>query len=238
MRRETRHELKSDPFAKEVMHTLDLASEHKQQLIRYGSVGLAVIVLASGAWAYMNNQRQQRQRDLAEAQKVFSTAVGPPQGVQPTFPTEQARQAAIVKAFSNVYNKYPGSTEGMIAAIILGGTAADKGDIAESEKQFRIVVDKGDVDYANMARQSLAELYASQGKMGEAEKLLRAIMDKPSATVSKDEAQLTLARLYRESDPAKAKKLCDPLRTSGTGAVNRAAITLCAEIDNPSMRNR
>jgi len=220
------------------MHSLDFASEHKQQIVRYGSIALALILLAGGSWAYVNNQRQQRQKDLAEAQKVFSTAVGPPRGNQPTFPTEQARQAAIVKAFTDVYNKYPNSAEGMIAAFILGGTAADRGEIAAAEKQFKIVADKGDSNYANMAKQSLAELYASQGKLGEAEKLMREIMDKPSATVTHDQAQLTLARLLRDSKPAEAKKLCDPLRTSGTGAVNRAAITLCAEIDNPSLRNR
>jgi hypothetical protein len=44
--------------------------------------------------------------------------------------------------------------------------------------------------------------------------------------VSKDAAILAMADLIKASDPQRARKLVDPLRTSTRSAVSKAAITL------------
>lgn len=239
MDRITRHELKKDKFAEEVLHGVEYVGEHRRQVTRYGSLALAVLVIAGGTWAYMSRQKQARQAALAEALRIQASTVGETQGPGSlTYPTPQARFEAVSKALNDVAAKYPGSNEAMVCTFMLGGEEADKGNLAEAEKHFKLVASKANNDYASMARQSLAMLYATQGKLDEAEKLLREIMAKPSAMVTKDQAALTLARLLRDVRPADAKKLCEPLRTTGTGAVNRTAISICAEIDNPSLRTR
>ena len=51
------------------------------------------------------------------------------------------------------------------------------------------------------------------------------MIDHPTVMVSKDAAILALADLIKTSDPQRARKLVDPLRTSTRAAVSKAAIT-------------
>src|SRR3954451_7592803 len=88
------------------------------------------------------------------------------------FTTEAFKSAAAEKAFKAVYDKYPGSTEGTIAASYLGAIMTDQGKLADAEKYFRQVADSGDSNYESMGQLSLAQVLLSTGKNAEAEKLL------------------------------------------------------------------
>ncbi len=57
-------------------------------------------------------------------------------------------------------------------------------------------------------------------------KLIQSVIDHPTVLVSKDAAILALADLIKTSDPQRARKLVEPLRTSTRSAVSKAAITL------------
>ena len=46
--RVTRKELKADRFAQEVGHTVEYVSEHRKQVIRYGTIAAAVLVVVIG----------------------------------------------------------------------------------------------------------------------------------------------------------------------------------------------
>jgi hypothetical protein len=48
--------------------------------------------------------------------------------------------------------------------------------------------------------------------------------------VSKETATLALADLLKKTDPQRAKKLVDPLRTSTRSAVSKAAITFDGDL--------
>ena len=61
MDRLTRKELKSDRFALEVQHSVQYVSGHRQQLVRWGGIAAAVIVIVVGVFAYLNYQRSVRQ---------------------------------------------------------------------------------------------------------------------------------------------------------------------------------
>ena len=227
--------MKSDKFAEEVMQGVEYVGSHRNALFKYGGILLAVVVVVGGTWSYLRQAKAERQALLSEAFRASGGMVGqePRPGIL-AFPTEEAKQQAQFKALNAVVAKSANSQEGLVATFLLAGMAADKGNLAEAEKNLRVVVDKADNDYAAMARQALAELYASEGKLPEAEKVLREAMDKPAATVTKEQATLTLARLIKCSKTAEAKKLIEPMRMSGTGAASRAAITLSAELDNPA----
>jgi len=56
------------------------------------------------------------------------------------------------------------------------------------------------------------------------------VIDHPTALVSKDEATLALGQLIGRSDPARARKLLEPLRSSPRAAISRAAISAAAEL--------
>lgn len=231
MDRLTRKELKSDRFALEVQHSVEYVSEHRKQLIRWGGLGLVVIVLAVAFFIYRSYQHSARQAALREALQISNAGVGPETnpGVK-TYPTAEDRSKATVKAFSDIAAKYSGTDEGVIAQFSLAVNASDDGKTAEAERRFKEVADSGNAEYSSLAKLSLAQLYASEGKTADGAKLLQSVIDHPTILVSKEQATIAKAQLVMKSDPAEARKLLEPLRTSPRANISGSAITLLSEI--------
>ncbi len=233
MDRLTRKELKSDKFALEVEHTVDFVTDHRAQVVRYGAIALAVIVLAVAWHFYSSYRHDARQEALRAASRILDANVGPPPTpANPSmlnYPTEEARQKALVKEFTDLAANYSGSEEAATALYYLATNAADKGDTAGSEKYFKQVIDSGYANYASMAKLALAHLYASQGKVADGEKLIRSVIDKPTDFVSKEDATISLARLLAHTRPDEARKLLEPLRTARS-AVSRAALSALSDM--------
>ena len=83
--------------------------------------------------------------------------------------------------------------------------------------------------YASLAKLSLAQIYFSDGRDAQGESTLRGLMAHPTVFVSKEQAEITLARYLMIKNPAEARKLLDPLRTQG-GSVGQVAISLYGEL--------
>ena len=230
MARITRKELKSDRFALEVEHTVDFFEEHRQELIRYGAIAVAVILLIVGIMLYTRHQHGVREDALAKAIAIQEAPVGPPQpGFNLNFPTQDAKDQVALKAFSDVASKYSGSEEGYIAQYYLGAIKADQGKLAEAETEFKAVADKGDDRTASLAKLSLAQLYFGDGRVDQGEAVLRNLIAHPTFYVSADQATLTLARYLGPRKPADARKLLEPLR-SRPGAVGQQALSILGEL--------
>jgi predicted negative regulator of RcsB-dependent stress response len=229
----TRKELKSDKFALEVQHSVEFVTEHRQQLIRWGGIGGAVVVLVLAVFLYRNHMHNVRQEALHHAIQIQNAAIGNPSSASPyaiMYTTDEDRQKAAVQAFTDLAAKYPGTDEGTIGEFFLGTNAADQGKIAEAEKRFKLVVNSSNQNYSSMAKLSLAQVYASEGKLADGEKLIQSIIDHPTALVSKESAQLALGELLLKSDPARARKLIEPLRGSARANISKAAIDAIAEL--------
>jgi predicted negative regulator of RcsB-dependent stress response len=220
----TRKELKSDKFALEVQHSVQFVSGHREQMLRWGAPALALILIVAAVFYYRNYQHAARQEALHHAMNIQNAVVGPPQGEYVvTFPTAEARDAAVVKAWQELAAKYSGSDEGRIAEYFLGTNAADEGNLAEAEKHFK-AADSGNGPYASLAKLALAQVYGGEGKVKEGAQVLQSLIDHPTVLVSKETATLALADLLKDSDPKRAKQLVEPLRTSTRGAISKAAI--------------
>jgi predicted negative regulator of RcsB-dependent stress response len=225
-----RLELKHDKFVEQVGTTVEYAAEHRAQLIRYGAIALAVVAIAVGVYWYMQHEAAVREDALRVAVRTQEAQVGQPGNeFLIGFPTQQAKDAAVQKAWQDLASKYSGTTEGIVAEYYLGINAADKGNTAEAEKHLKTVADSGKTNFASQAKLSLADIYAASGRSKDAEKVLRDLMDHPTIMVSKEEATYKLGELLAKSNPAEARKLLEPLRTSRS-AVSRAAITLLSTI--------
>ncbi|GIU75225.1 MAG: hypothetical protein KatS3mg004_2312 [Bryobacteraceae bacterium] len=230
MDRLTRHELKTDRFVEEVGQTVHFLEEHRQALIRYGSIALVILILAGAGYAWMRAKKAERQTALATVLEIYNAPViDPPPAEFKAFRTEQEKNDAIVKGCNELIRKYPGTDEAAIATYLLGANAADQGDLSAAERYLKEASEKASREYASLARLSLAQLYALQGRTGDAEKLLRGLMDRPTVLVTKEQATLELARLLMKSRPEEARKLVTPLQTR-PGAVGRAAGTLLTEM--------
>jgi predicted negative regulator of RcsB-dependent stress response len=226
----TRRELKTDKFAVEVEHTVDFVTEHRRELIMYGSIVAAVALISVGLYFFQRHQHAAREQALADAIQIQEAPVGPPNpGAIIVFPTEDAKRAAAAKAFGDISTKYSGSAEAATARYYLGATAADQGNMAEAEKRFKEAADAGDRNYASLARFSLAQVYIAESRAADAEKILRDQMAHPTLFVSKEQATISLARAIAHTKPDEARKLLEPLRTQ-TGAISQAAINALSEL--------
>ena len=72
-----------------------------------------------------------------------------------SFPTQEAKDAEATKVFSDLKNKYSGSTEGEIASYYLASIQADQGNMAQAEKSFQEVAQHAEAGYASLAKLSL-----------------------------------------------------------------------------------
>lgn len=229
MDRAHRKELKHDKFVEQVGHTVEYAAGHKSQVVKIAAGVVVLLVAALGVYLYMGRQHAQRQADLHQAMRTIDAQIGPSSEFLVTYPTQEEKDKAVEKALTDVATKHSGKEEGMVARYLLGVQFADRGKLADSEKNLKIVADDGDDEIASQAKLSLAQLYESQNKVAEAEKLLQSIANDPTIFVSKWQATIALARLKAKSNPAEARKLLEPLRTA-SGAVSRVAINALGEI--------
>ena len=230
MSRITRKELKSDKFALEVEHGISFFEDHKNEVIKYGTIGLGAIVLIFAYISYyLPVQRAARQDSLAAAIRVQEAPVGQSGNGGLAFPSQEAKDQEAVRVFTDLHNKYSGNAEGDIAQYYLASIKADQGKLAEAEKLFQEVAQKGDDKYAALSKLSLAQILFADGRSDQGEKVLRDLMDKPTVFVSSEQATILLARLLAPKKPAEARKLLDPLRNR-QGNVGQAALSLLAEI--------
>jgi predicted negative regulator of RcsB-dependent stress response len=203
------------------------ASEHKGKVIQ-GAIAIVVLVAAIAGYRwYSSSQAEARQAELAQVLKIEDATVGSEaqQIGLPHFPTQQQKDEARVKALTDLHQKYGFTQEGSIAAMYLAVDASDKGNLADAEKRFKEIVDNAPDAYASLARLSLATVYEAEGKSAEAQKILEDAVKNPTETVSKESAQLALAKVLGKTKPEEAKKLYESLRGSSRSAVSRAAVT-------------
>lgn len=232
MDRLTRKELKSDRFALEVQHSVEYVTGHRRQLIRWGSIGGAVIVVAVAVYLYISHSNSVREADLTAALNIENANVGPaPNEFMLTYATQAEKDKAADKAWTEILAKYSGSDAGAIAQYYLGTRAADSGNATEAEKRFKEAADSGKSDYASLAKVALAQLYAGTGRVPDAEKLLHQVMDHPTALVSKDEATIVLARAIGPTNPKEARKILQPLAgKQDHPGVSQAAISAMSDL--------
>lgn len=226
----TRKELKHDNVALRVEETFDFFNIHRKELIRWGGIAVAVIVVVAATIYYRSSQHQVREEALSEALALQNAPVGvaAPNG-GPAFATDEQKREAVAKAFNGIVKDYGGSEEAYIAQYYLGSMAADAGKMDDAKRDFREVADHADKNYASLGKLALAQLDFTTGNSTEAQSLLRDLIDHPTDLVSKNQATIALARGLETSNPAEARRLVLPL----TGATNddaQIAAQVLAEI--------
>jgi hypothetical protein len=224
----TRHELKEqlshDQFTDSVANVVNYTATHRNQVIRWVILGLAVLALVVGVLWYNSSRRAARQADLQAALAVVEAPVGANGTSGKTFSTQSEKNKAAEKALSEVMAKNGDSREGMIAQYYLGTLKAQDGDAKSAETNLQKVANSSS-EVSSLARIALAELYAGQNRTSEAQTFLRQLINKPDNLVSKSQAELLLAQLLASSNPAESQKLIQGLKKAPgqSQAVTRAA---------------
>ena len=233
----TRHELKDqvqhDQFTDTVSSFVNYATSHRDQLIRWTVIGIIVLALAGAAFWYSSYRDSVRQQDLDAAFEVLDAPVAPANPVDPSaksFPTQDAKTKASMKALSDVLAKDGGTRQGLTAQYYLGTLKAQNGDLRGAESDLNAVAGSSN-GCAPLAKIALAHLYAGENKMPQAQALLHDLIDKPSDLVSKAQAQIMLAHLEETTNPKDASKILQSLKApTQDPAVSRAADQVSAQL--------
>jgi tetratricopeptide (TPR) repeat protein len=215
LRSSERHQLKQDQFAVKTQETLDWAAEHRNSVL-YGTIALAVVlVLGLGGFYYQQNREQTASAMMGDALSVFNTPLTPagtaPTPGIPSFATANDRAKAASEKLSQVADKYPHTDAGTLAKYFLGLSAEEMNDKAKAEQYLKEVADSGNQDTAALAKSALAALYHDTGRDQDAINLYKQLIEKPTNTVPKATAQLDLAELYGNKNPAEARKLYEDI---------------------------
>ena len=224
----TRHELKEqirhDQFTDAVSQAYEYAVSHRKEVTRWAIIGGAVVLaIVLGLW-YSSSRAASRRADLESALAIAEAPVGQAAAGTPNFLTQEAKNTAALKALSGVITKDGGSREGYIAQYYRGTLRAQTGDASGAEADLESVAKSG-TETASLAKIALAQLYAGQNKPAQAQAYLRELIAKPGDLVSKEQAQILLAQLLVNSNPAEAKKIVQQVKSNPahSPAVTRAA---------------
>ena len=231
----TRHELKEqlqhDHFTDAVSDIVTYALSNRKIFTRWIAAFVAVLVLAGAAFWYSSYKRSLRQQDLQAAFAILDAQVGPANQYTKTFPTQEAKTQASIKALSDLVAKYGGSREGLIAQYYLGTLKAQKGDMKGAESDLRRVANSHS-ECAVLAKIALAQVYAGENRISEAQPLLRSVVNKPTDLVSKAQAEILLAHLEETTNLQDAKKILQSLETPNQRpAITRAVNELSAQLN-------
>jgi predicted negative regulator of RcsB-dependent stress response len=230
VKRQTRKDLKTDKFAQDIGLTFSFLNEHRTETIRYGLIGLAVIILGVGYYFYSRQQAAVREEAMTAAMRIDEATISPtPTPPSLNFATQAEKDKARTQAFTDLATKYHGTAEGAVGGIYIAAEQSDKGNFAAAEKIYKDVMDSAPEEYSALARISLAHVYAAENKIPDAEKLMRYLMDHPTALVSKEEATLELGDILAKSNCTEALKLIEPLRTART-TVSKVALSAVGRI--------
>jgi predicted negative regulator of RcsB-dependent stress response len=230
----TRHELKEqlqhDQFTDAVSRSLDYITSNRERVIRWSIVAVIVLAIAGGAFWYSLHRRSVRQHDLQAAFTVLDAPVGAATNqFGKSFPTQEAKTQASMKALSEVVAKDGGSREGFIAQYYLGTLKAAQNDNKGAESDLKAAADSK-TEIAPLAKIALAQVYATENKTAEAQDLLRSIVNNPTDLVSKAQAQVLLAHLDEKVNPQQAKNILKSLQTPNQRpAVSRAVNDLLSQ---------
>ncbi len=221
MRAQTRHQLKQDAFSRVTMEAAEKTAhwtvEHRSTLVIVGVVVAVVLAATLGGWYYLSAQDEKASLEFSQAVRTLDTqlrpAGSPPQPDVPSFASAKERTEAAQKQFQQIVDKYPHTRTADMAHYFLGVTAAESGDNAAAERDFKQVVASGNRELASVAKLALAQLYGNTNRTKDAAALYQELMNKPTTSVSKVTAQLQLAELYQNTNqPLDAKRVYEQVK--------------------------
>jgi TolA-binding protein len=226
VRAETRHQLKQDSFSRVTIgaaeKTAHWSVEHRNTLVIAAVVVAVILAAVAGGWYYLNGQDEKASFDMSQAVRTLEAqlrpAGTPAQPDYPSYTSAKERAEAAKKQFQAIVDKYPHTRTADMARYFLGVTAANVGDNAAAESNFKTVIGSGNKELASVAKLALATLYENTSRTKDAIALYQELINKPTASVSKATAELQLADLYQTNNqPLDAKRLYEQIKKDNPG---------------------
>ncbi len=209
-----------DQFIEVTTQGVDWVTKYRTPLIAFI---IAILLISVAIYSFIRFQKHQNElasAALEKALKVYSAEVTktPPKTTAgreapKTFPTEEKKYAAALKAFQEILKKYPKTQPGRMSLLYLGNVyfhqkKYDKA--AESYRNFIKMLASGDPLYY-LGVNGLAYVLEAQGKGDEGAKLLEDLL-KTGSKSNKIFVLMRLARYYDyKKDWKKARRFYEEL---------------------------
>lgn len=234
MRAYQRKQLKQDSFTATAKETVSWAVEHRQKLI-YGAIIVAVVLcIYLGYWYATTYRDDEASADLGAAIATYNAPIrGEGEPVVPgveNYGSAKERAGKAQQEFQAVVSRYGHTRSGKMARYFLGVTDAQLGDNAAAESNLKAAADSAPKDTASLAKFALAALYRQTNRTDQAIALYKDLIDHPTDVVSKSTAQLELASLYEQKQPAEAKKIYQELQKNPNSPAAQIATSKLAEL--------
>jgi TolA-binding protein len=175
MKAKERQRLKQNDFVANATRVIAVIDEHRGQATVIGVAALVILALAGGTWYWRSHTADEAGALLGVAQATAQATIAPastlPGVGQPagTFPTEQARTEAAIKAFQAVVDQYPSTAAGMAAEYNVASNLMVLGKFDEAATAFRrVAAGSASAVYKTMAEVGAAQALASAGKYDDA----------------------------------------------------------------------
>lgn len=175
MKANERHHLKQNEFAETAAKLVEAANANRSRIALGLGVGILAVALVTGIVYWRGRGANQAGAMLGVAMATAQSPVVPastlPGAKQQagTFPTEQAKGEAAIKAFNEIAAAYPNTDAGIAAAYHAAAELLSMGKTAEAEQAFAAVASRASSSfYAPLAKLGQAEAMQAGGKTAEA----------------------------------------------------------------------
>ncbi len=220
MDRLTRHELKQDEF-RETLDTLDdYVKTHLKEILTTAILVIVAVGAAVGLKYYLSEQGASANMELALALKTFQAYVGnaSPETLgagAETYSTSAEKYQKARDQFNAIvlkYRMFPRPKAVGIARYHVGICESLLGNSSAAINTLQEASRDSDREIAALAQFALAGEFLKAGKQQEAVKIYQNLADHPSLAVPKAGALLALADAFKDSDPARARKIYDQVQ--------------------------
>ena len=201
MKAHERHRLKEDPIVRHTTRVLGSLTEHRDRWIKGGVLAAAAIVLVSAVVLWLQHERDAGGGPLGVAMAIEQAPIAPaptlPGATQTsgTYPTEQARSEAALKAFEAIASTYGTSPVGLTARYHVALAQMNLGRLTEAQQTFeQLSASAGSSIYGPMARMGRAEALAEQSKYDDAIKAFTDLSGERDSVLPVDGVLMQLAK--------------------------------------------
>jgi len=204
MRRDERHHLKENEFARLVSRTGDSVRMHGRGVGVASVLIVVALLLVGGYFLWRNNREEKAGGMLAEAMATAQAPVQPPAIGTPaqagTFATEQARTEAALPKFLAAAEAYPSTDAGIEARYQAASTLAQLGRYPEAIQRYQEVIDRDRKGiHGQTARLGLAAAASLAGEHDRAIQQLQALSGETNGAIPVDAVLAQLARAYERA---------------------------------------
>jgi len=237
MKAKERHELKQNEFAQTALRAVAWMSAHRDRAATIAIGVVAVIGLALGYAWWQRSTNDRAGALLGAAAAITQSPIAPastvPGAQQPagTFPTEEARLEAALKAYEEVVATYPSSDAALTAQYAIATELLGAGRADEAERRFDDVIGRaGSSLYGALARLGRGQALLAQGKHDDAIALFTELSADRASQLPLDGVLIHLARASVSAgrpDDARAafKRIVDEFPASTYVAEARQELT-------------